>query len=152
MPDLGAARDTRAAVPLQLEDNLRSCGDDLVELLFPNLRKGHGPRRSRGVPHAPAPARVSGRLLIIWDRLPAHRSRLVAEFVHCLEGEIQIEYLPAYAPELNPVEYLWGHSKHHELPNVCPRDLWRLSEDARRTLRRLRRRPTLIAFWKQASL
>ena len=96
---------------------------------------------------------LSGPLLIIWDRLPAHRSRLVAEFVRCLEGEIEIEYLPAYAPELNPVEYLWGHWKHHELPNVCPRDLWQLSEGARRTLRRLRRRPNLItAFWKQASL
>ena len=56
---------------------------------------------------------LSGPLLIIWDRLPAHRSRLVAEFVRCLEGEIEIEYLPAYAPELNPVEYLWGHWKHH---------------------------------------
>jgi transposase len=66
---------------------------------------------------------LSGPLLIIWDRLPAHRSRLVAEFVRCLEGEIEIEYLPAYAPELNPVEYLWGHWKHHELPNVCLSDV-----------------------------
>jgi len=55
--------------------------------------------------------------------------------------------------ELNPVEYLWGHWKHHELPNVCPRDLWQLTAGARRTLSRLRRRPRLItAFWKQASL
>jgi hypothetical protein len=55
--------------------------------------------------------------------------------------------------ELNPVEYLWGHWKRYELPNVCPGDLWQLSEGARRTLRRLRRRPTLItAFWKLASL
>jgi len=92
-------------------------------------------------------------LLIVWDRLPAHRSRLVAEFVELLEGQIELEYLPAYAPELNPVEYLWGHWKHHQLPNVCPQDLWQLNEGARRTLRRLRRRPRLItAFWKQASL
>ena len=91
-------------------------------------------------------------LLIVWDRLPAHRSRLVAEFVEFLEGQIVLEYLPAYAPELNPVEYLWGHWKHHQLPNVCPKDLWQLNEGARRTLRRLRRRPRLIAaFWKQAS-
>jgi len=96
---------------------------------------------------------LAGPLLIVWDRLPAHRSRLVAEFVEFLEGQIVLEYLPAYAPELNPVEYLWGHWKHHELPNVCPHDLWQLSEGARRTLRRLRRRPRLItAFWKQASL
>src|SRR5690349_12792627 len=66
---------------------------------------------------------LPGPLLIIWDGLPAHRSRLLADFVGCLDGVIAIEYLPAYAPELNPVEYLWGHWKHHELRNVCPRDL-----------------------------
>ena len=96
---------------------------------------------------------LAGPLLIIWDRLPAHRSHLVAEFVNSLNGWMEIEYLPAYAPELNPVEYLWGHWKHHELPNVCARDLWHLGEGARRTLHRLRQRPRLItAFWKQASL
>jgi hypothetical protein len=59
----------------------------------------------------------------------------------------------ACPPELNPVEYLRGHWKHHQLPNVCPKDLWQLNEGGRRTLRRLRRRPRLItAFWKQASL
>ena len=92
-------------------------------------------------------------LLVVWDRLPAHRSRLVGEFLDSLDGRIAIEYLPPYAPELNPVEYLWGHWKQHTLPNVCPKDLWQLSEGARRTLRRLRRRPRLItAFWKQSSL
>jgi transposase len=96
---------------------------------------------------------LAGPLLILWDRLPAHRSYLVAEFVSSLDGWIEIEYLPAYAPELNPVEYFWGHWKHHELPNVCAKDLWHLGEGARRTLHRLRRRPRLIAaFWKQASL
>ncbi len=45
-------------------------------------------------------------LLIIWDRLPAHRSRLVREFVELSEGHIATEYLPPYAPELNPVEYI----------------------------------------------
>jgi transposase len=96
---------------------------------------------------------IAEPMLIIWDRLPAHRSRLVAESVEFLDGQIVLEYLPPYAPELNPVEYLWGHSKHHELPNVCPKDLWQLTAGARRTLSNLRRRPRLItAFWKQASL
>jgi len=41
----------------------------------------------------------------------------------------------------------------HEVPNVCPNDCYQLSEAARRTLRRMRRRPRLItAFWQQASL
>jgi len=50
--------------------------------------------------------RISSPLLIVWDRLPAHRSRLVGEFLDQLQGWIVTEYLPPYAPELNPVEYL----------------------------------------------
>jgi transposase len=96
---------------------------------------------------------IATPLLIVWDRLPAHKSRMVGEFLDSQHGWISTEYLPPYAPELNPVEYLWGHWKHHVLPNVCPKDFWQLSEGARRTLRRLRRRPRLIAaFWKQSSL
>jgi len=42
-----------------------------------------------------------GPMLIIWDRLLAHRSRLLAEFLACLQGEIVTQYLPGYPPELN---------------------------------------------------
>ncbi len=66
---------------------------------------------------------LTGRkLLIVWDRLQAHRSRLVRDYVEAQGGAIQLEFLPPYAPELNPVEYLWAHWKHHEMPNFCPRD------------------------------
>ena len=37
-------------------------------------------------------------LLIVWDRLPAHRSALVREFLGYSDGYIETEYLPAYAP------------------------------------------------------
>jgi transposase len=91
--------------------------------------------------------------LLVWDRLPAHRSRLVRDFLAAQNGRVAMEYLPAYAPELNPVEYIWGYCKHHELPNVCPKDYAQLQGGTRRALRRMRRRPALItAFWKQASL
>ncbi len=96
---------------------------------------------------------IPGNLLVIWDGLQSHRSRLVKEFVALQSGRLEVEYLPAYAPELNPVEYLWGHWKQHELPNFCPKNFAQLSDHARRALRRMRRRPTLVtAFWKQASL
>lgn len=92
-------------------------------------------------------------LTLVWDRLPAHRSRLVQDYIAGLDGRIIQEYLPAYAPELNPVEYIWAYWKQHELPNVCPKDYWQLNEAARRTLRRMPRRRRLItAFWQQASL
>jgi transposase len=92
-------------------------------------------------------------MLVIWDGLRSHRSRLVKDFVAQQNGRIELEYLPAYAPELNPVEYLWGYWKHHELPNFCPKTFTELSLHAVRALKRMRRRPKLItAFWKQAEL
>jgi transposase len=57
-----------------------------------------------------------------------------------LHGKIWVERLPTYAPELNPVEYLWGYWKQHELPNLCARDLWHLSGWAAHALRRIRRK------------
>lgn len=96
---------------------------------------------------------VPGDLLIVWDRLGAHRSALVRDFVAEQNGRIHIEYLPAYAPELNPVEYLWGHWKQHTVPNFCPRDFQHLRTSAASALKKLRRRKSLIAaFWIQASL
>ena len=92
-------------------------------------------------------------MTIIWDGLPVHRSRLVREFVVGQHGTIALEFLPAYAPELNPVEYIWGHCKQHELPNLCPKNFAQLGWAARQALGRMRRRPTLVeAFWKQAEL
>jgi transposase len=96
---------------------------------------------------------LPGKVLVIWDGLRAHHSRVVHTFVDTQRGRVQLEVLPAYAPELNPVEYLWGYWKHHALPNFCPTTFGELSWHARCALRRMRRRPTLVtAFWKQADL
>jgi transposase len=96
---------------------------------------------------------IPGKLLIVWDGNQTHRSHLVRDFVASQDGRLLLERLPAYAPELNPVEYIWGYWKHHELANLCAKNLGELSGHARRALRRMRRRPTLIgAFWKQAEL
>jgi hypothetical protein len=52
---------------------------------------------------------LTGPLLIVWDRLPAHRSRLVAEFIELLEGQIVLEYLPADRPV--PCGLSWWYSR-----------------------------------------
>lgn len=96
---------------------------------------------------------ICGPLLVIWDGLAVHRSRLVRQWVERTQDDVVLAQLPAYAPELNPVEYVWGHLKRHALANFCPADLWELSREARRALRRGLRRPTLVrAFWQQAEL
>jgi transposase len=96
---------------------------------------------------------VHGPLLVIWDGLPVHRSRLIHQWVNDTKGDVVIAPLPAYAPELNPVEYVWGHLKRHALANFCPKDFAELSTQARAALCRAQRRPKLVrAFWHQAEL
>ena len=59
---------------------------------------------------------VAGRILVIWDGLPIHRRAEVKAFLADQAGRrIHLEVLPPYAPDLNPVEWLWKHLKKVEL-------------------------------------
>jgi transposase len=92
-------------------------------------------------------------LLVIWDGLRAHRSRLVRDYLDTLNGHIQIAFLPPYAPDLNPVEYLWAWLKRHALANYCPHNLTELQTSARNKLKSAQKRPSIIAAcWMQATL
>jgi hypothetical protein len=95
---------------------------------------------------------IPGSLLIVWDRLSAHRSKLTCDF-NASQGErLWVEYLPCYAPELNPSN-TFGRTGNSTLCPMSARRTTGLDETARRTLKRMRRRPRLItAFWQQAEL
>ena len=96
---------------------------------------------------------LPGKLLILWDGAAIHRSRLVKAVLTQSAGRLWLEKLPAYAPELNPVEYLWAHLKEHQIANLLVEHGWELSLHATRALRRMRRRPRIIrACWHQAEL
>jgi len=69
-------------------------------------RRSRGRRSSSFLEHLLR--HLPGKLLVIWDGLPGHRSRLVKDFVAAQQGRLELERLTAYAPELNPVEYLWA--------------------------------------------
>jgi transposase len=85
------------------------------------------------------------RLLIVWEGLKAHRSRLVRDYVDSTDGGIQLAFLPPYAPELNPVEYLWAWLKRHALPNFCPDGSGELKTSARAKLKSAQRRQSIVA-------
>jgi transposase len=57
---------------------------------------------------------------LIWDGLPAHRSKAMTAFLATQTNWLTIERLPGYAPGLNPVEALWSSVKGVELANLCP--------------------------------
>jgi transposase len=96
---------------------------------------------------------IGRKLLIVWDGVGTHKSRRVRQWLDQQDGHIAIAFLPPYAPELNPVEAIWAYLKKHEIANLCPARLAEVSAFARRRLKSMQRRPSLIrAFWQQAEL
>ncbi len=98
-------------------------------------------------------AHLKQPLLIIWDGLRAHRSIVVRDYLDSTEGHLQVAFLPPYAPDLNPVEFLWAWLKRHALANYCPNTLTELGAMARNKLKPAQRRSSVIAAcWAQAEL
>ena len=62
-------------------------------------------------------------LTVIWDRLRAHRFEPVASWLAQHRRDVRAYLLPPYAPELNPVELIWGYAKTHRLANFAPIEL-----------------------------
>lgn len=56
-------------------------------------------------------SRRRDRVFLVLDRHPAHIARAVAAYVQSLQGRLELHFLPGYAPELNPDEFVWHHLK-----------------------------------------
>lgn len=81
-------------------------------------------------------------LLLLWDRAKIHRGLHVAVFLDVMEW--WQFYFPPYAPELNPVEYLWGYLKTNPLANLAYPEVELLAAAGRRHARSLQRKPRLL--------
>jgi transposase len=63
---------------------------------------------------------IAGKLLVLWDGAPIHRSGVVKEYLSNGGADrIHLEQFPGYAPELNPAEGIWNYLKRVELKNFC---------------------------------
>jgi transposase len=88
---------------------------------------------------------LGGKVLIIWDGAPIHRDKAVKAFLAAgAAGQICLEQLPGYAPDLNPAEGVWDHLKNVDLRNVSCPDQAELRHVLRLAIARLRHRPDLI--------
>jgi transposase len=95
---------------------------------------------------------LGGPLEIVWDRLNAHRSAIVRRFVQA-HPNLHTTLLPAYAPQLNPIEYGWAYLKTNPLANFCPDDLATLHRRAAAAANAARCRQRLLrSFVRQTSL
>ncbi len=91
-------------------------------------------------------------IILVLDRWSVHRSgarRLTERF----GSKVQIEWLPAYAPELNPVEQVWSHTKYADSANYIPDDIDALADAIIDSIERTGGKQALLrSFFHHASL
>lgn len=92
------------------------------------------------------------KFIVVLDRYSAHRKA-----VRLLQAEhpdwFEVEWLPPYAPELNPVEMVWNHTKYADLANFLPEDVAHLHRSVAISIGNTRSKTQLIrSFFQHAGL
>lgn len=97
--------------------------------------------------------RIPGPMTVLWDRGNVHdRSKVVRAYL-AGHAEIVTEKFPGYAPETNPDEMVWQHTKHARLSNFAPEDVAELRATVVAELERLHGEPELLsAFIRHAKV
>ena len=90
--------------------------------------------------------------ILIWDGLPAHKSREMRAYLESEKSWLSVEMLPGYSPDLNPVEDLWGNVKGQELANRCVEGLADAEAALRSGLERVRRSKLPLSFLRHTGL
>jgi transposase len=96
--------------------------------------------------------RHPGGFVLVLDRWSVHR-KAVRQFLARGDGRVEVEWLPAYAPELNPVEQVWQRAKYTDLANFVPEQAEQLRRAVEESLVSTRgRQDVLRSFFAYAKL
>ncbi len=77
----------------------------------------------------------------------------MTDYLQSQKHWLMVERLPGYAPDLNPVEMLWGNVKGQELANRCAEDLTELDTAIHNGMERVgQSRQLTFSFLKHAGL
>jgi putative transposase len=96
--------------------------------------------------------RLRGKVIVVWDGGPMHKGEPIREVLRDFP-RLSLERLPPYAPDLNPVEYLWGYLKYGKLPNFLADDVLHLDAVVNHAIRRTRESSDrLKGFFEAAGL
>ena len=52
-----------------------------------------------------------GKVFLVVDGHPAHKANVVKAYWQGLQGRLELHFLPPYAPDLNPDEFVWSYMK-----------------------------------------
>lgn len=51
------------------------------------------------------------KVFLVVDGHPSHKANLVKAYIAEMAGRLELHFLPPYAPDLNPDEFVWNHMK-----------------------------------------
>ena len=95
---------------------------------------------------------LEGNWCPVWDRLNAHRAKATRTWLGTVPHR-RTFFFPSYAPELNPVAYLWSWSKMNPLANRAIHEVDQLAQAARNSARSLQHhQPLLRSFIRHSPL
>ena len=95
---------------------------------------------------------LRGAVMVVWDGGPMHNGEPIRQ-VRRDFPRLSLERLPPYAPELNPVEYLWSHLKYGQLSNFIPDNVFQLDAVLNDQLCKTRNSPKYLSgFFHAAGL
>lgn len=95
---------------------------------------------------------VRGPLLLLHDRGNMHKGEPLEELYRDFP-RLHTESLPAYAPELNPPEYLWTYTKYHRLANFAPLSVEQIDQTVCREMHCIQHdQPRLRSFFASSPL
>ncbi len=83
-------------------------------------------------------------VFLVLDGHPAHIAKVVAEYVQRLVGRLELHFLPGYAPELNPDEFVWNHLKRQGVSKTPLRRDESLRSRVQSDLEHIQSRPPLV--------
>jgi transposase len=83
-------------------------------------------------------------VFLVLDGHPAHIAKVVAQYVQRLAGRLELHFLPGYAPELNPDEFVWNHLKRQGVSKTPLRRDESLRSRVESDLAAIQARPALV--------
>jgi putative transposase len=121
----------------------------LALALYPRLNI-RGPQVRRFLRHLAR--HVRGPFILMWDRGRSHTHRLVQTWL-AAHPRCHVVWFPPYAPDLNPVELLWGYLKYGRLANLAPDTVEEIQTTVGRERQRLAQHPDLLrSFLRHSGL
>jgi len=90
-------------------------------------------------------------VFLVVDGHPSHKAKLVAKYIAATEEQLELHFLPPYAPDLNPDEFVWSHLRQHGTFKTPLRQNESLRRRVEHDLARIRSQPWLVRSFFHAS-